>query len=176
MIRLNVCDDFLKEIEIYLQSNSLAHRSHGNGNKRQQQIGLVGEILTEHYFLGTFPNLSERKLKFDGGYDFIYNGQKIDVKTMERKVDIRSNYVHNFFKVQEDFTCDIFIFNSFNSKKNILEICGWLPKKEFISKSILFNAGSIRIRADGTMFKLREDNYEIRNDKINSIELLKENK
>ena len=120
----------------YLKNNNMGNRHSANGNKEQQFVGLIGEVLTKKIFkkMHTFEN------GFDGGYDFIHRTNKIDVKTMGRTVDVKDYFVHNFIAFQETYDCDIYIFNSLNKKiKNLIYVDGlqkqiYLRTQYFIRK------------------------------------------
>ena len=146
------CWDFLKK-------NNLGNRLEANGNKEQQFVGLIGEIMVVNLF-GLEYKFSQG---FDGGFDFIYKGKKIDVKTMGRTVDPKPYFVNNFIAFQKDFNCDYYIFTSLNKKTNELTICGYLSKEDLLKKSTLYKKGTKRTRTNGTSFILKADTYEIEN-------------
>ena len=153
----------------YLKENNLGNRHSANGNKEQQFVGLIGEIITKKYF-----GIEHKWLKgFDGGYDFIYNNKKIDVKTMGRNVTPKDFYVNNFISFQKDFDCDYYILTSLNKKTNELFICGYLSKTELLDKAILYKKGAIRHRENGTTFKMKADTFEIKNNLLNKIKNFK---
>ena len=158
-----------KELKIkcwnYLQKNNLGNRSEANGNKEQQLVGLIGEIMTLNFF-GLEHKLSNG---FDGGFDFTYKGKKIDVKTMGRTVDPRPDYINNFIAFQKDFDCDYYIFNSLNKKTNNLTICGFVSKEDLLKKSVYRKKGTKVERSNGTHFYLKTNNYSIENSKLNNI-------
>ena len=152
----------------FLKNNNLGNRHTANGNKEQQLVGLIGEIITKKYF-----GVKHKWVNgFDGGFDFIYNNKKIDVKTMGRNVTPKKFYVNNFIALQKDFDCDYYIFTSLNKIKNELCICGYVSKKELLEKSILYKKGAIRHRENGTTFKMKADTYEIKNNLLNEIKKL----
>ena len=152
----------------YLSKNNMGNRHSANGNKEQQFVGLIGEILTKSIF-----GLKHKYINgFDGGFDLEYKGKKIDVKTMGRTVNMKPYFVYNFIGFQKDFDCDIYIFNSLNKKTNNLEICGWVTKDELINKSSFYKKGDVRNRDNGTCFKMKADTYEIENRLLNKINLL----
>ena len=146
------CWDFLKK-------NNLGNRLEANGNKEQQFVGLIGEIMVVNLF-GLEYKFSQG---FDGGFDFIYKGKRIDVKTMGRTVDPKPYFVNNFIAFQKDFNCDYYIFTSLNKKTNELTICGYLSKEDLLKKSTLYKKGTKRTRTNGTSFVLKADTYEIEN-------------
>ncbi len=164
--------DITEELKLkcwnYLQNNNMGNRHSANGNKEQQFVGLVGEILTKNLF-----NIKHKFTQgFDGGYDFVYKKQKIDIKTMGRTVNVKDYFVHNFIAFQENYNCDLYIFNSLNKKNNKLNICGWITKKDLLNKSMFYKKGTIRKRSNGTSFKMKADTYEIKNYQLNNIKEL----
>ncbi len=164
--------DITEELKLkcwnYLQNNNMGNRHSANGNKEQQFVGLVGEILTKNLF-----NIKHKFTQgFDGGYDFVYKKQKIDIKTMGRTVNVKDYFVHNFIAFQENYNCDLYIFNSLNKKNNKLNICGWITKKDLLNKSMFYKKGTIRKRSNGTSFKMKADTYEIKNNQLNNIKEL----
>tara|TARA_R100000664_G_C2661158_1_gene77309 strand:+ start:48 stop:554 length:507 start_codon:yes stop_codon:yes gene_type:complete len=152
----------------FLSNHTLGNRGIADGNKKEQFVGLVGEVLTKEIFgiKHKFEN------GFDGGFDFKYQNKKIDVKTMSRIVDIKDHYVHNFIAFQQNYNCDVYIFNSINKKTNELTICGWVTKKELKERSIFYKKGTIRKRSDGSSFKMKADTFEIKNNMLNNIKEL----
>ena len=152
-----------KELKVkcwnFLKKNNLGNRLEANGNKEQQFVGLIGEIMVVNLF-GLEYKFSQG---FDGGFDFIYKGKKIDVKTMGRTVDPKPYFVNNFIAFQKDFNCDYYIFTSLNKKTNELTICGYLSKEDLLKKSTLYKKGTKRTRTNGTSFILKADTYEIEN-------------
>jgi len=167
-MRLNIPNELKRNCWDYLSKNNMGNRHSANGNKEQQFVGLLGEVLTKSVF-----GLNHKYTNgFDGGFDFEYKGNKIDVKTMGRTVNMKPYFVHNFIGFQKDFDCDIYIFNSLNKKTNDLEICGWVTKNELISKSSFYKKGDVRTRDDGSSFKMKADTYEIENRLLNNIKEL----
>jgi hypothetical protein len=145
-----------KELKVkcwnFLKKNNLGNRLEANGNKEQQFVGLIGEIMVVNLF-GLEYKFSQG---FDGGFDFIYKGKRIDVKTMGRTVEPKPYFVNNFIAFQKDFNCDYYIFTSLNKKTNELTICGYLSKEDLLK-------GTKRTRTNGTSFILKTDTYEIEN-------------
>ena len=164
-MRLNVPHTLKLKCWDFLSKNNIGNRHSANGNKEQQLVGLIGEVLTKNAF-----NIEHKFTKgFDGGFDFEYKGKRIDVKTMGRTVDMKPYFVHNFIGFQKEFDCDIYIFNSLNKRTNKLELCGWVTKEELLDKSLFYKKGYVRNRDNGTSFKMRADTYEIENRLLNNI-------
>mgnify|MGYP006889518734 FL=1 len=91
---------------------------------------------------------------------------------MGRTVNMKPYFVHNFIAFQENYNCDIYIFNSLNKKNNKLNICGWIKKEDLLQNSIFYKKGSIRKRSNGTSFKMKTNTYEIKNNQLNNIKEL----
>ena len=172
--KLPVEQDLIKLIDTYLLTHNLGSRGVEDGNKRKQQVGLIGELIVHKYLMGAYPHLNEKPDGFDGGFDMEYNGKRIDVKTMERKSYVRPDFVNNFYLLQQAHHADVIVFCSYHAVDNILEICGWVPKKELQTRGIYYAAGTKRIRTDGSSFIFRQNNYEIENKDLMSIDSLKE--
>lgn len=173
IIQISVPQSLIASIEDYLKDHNLGKRGFEDGTPSKQKVGLIGELLVSNYLLGSYPDLKKRPDVFDGGYDILYRGKKIDVKTMERKTYVRPNFVNNFYILQEGHNADIIIFCSYNFIANVLEICGWLPKNELSKRGIYYEAGTKRIRTDGSFFHFRQSNYEVENKDLDFIDTLK---
>ena len=171
--RINVEPGLIKIIEDYLQHHNLGNRGIEDGDHGKQKIGLIGELSVYKYLLGEFPNLKNKKDGFDGGFDIAYNARLLDVKTMGRKSFVRASYVNNFYLLQSDHNSDTIIFCSYHLNEKVLEICGWLSKTELSTRGIFYAAGTRRIRADGSSFIFRQNNYEVENKDLDDIDTLK---
>ena len=168
-MKINIPDNLINSINEFLNTNNLGNRSYGNGNKRNQLVGLIGEFITYNYFFNCYPDF---KTGFDGGIDFIYKNKKIDVKTMERKGFVKPDYVNNFYHCQKDYNSDTLIFCNYNNIQNVIEICGWIPKIELDTKAIYYQKDTIRTRFDGSEFKLNQSIYEIKMKDLYNIKTL----
>ena len=90
-MNINIPKDLKLKCWNYLQKNNMGNRHSANGNKEEQLVGLLGEVLTKQLF-----NIEHKFSNgFDGGYDFIYKENKIDVKTMGRTVNVKDYFVNN---------------------------------------------------------------------------------
>jgi len=150
--------------------HNFGNRGKGDGTKSQQLIGLIGQTIVADLLNLNRPSAN---IGFDGGYDFLIKGRKIDVKTMGRTVSVKQHYVHNFVGYQKLFDVDYYLFCSFNKALKVLSICGIKAKEEFEKKAKFYRKGQLRFRDDGTSFPSKAPLYEIRQfdlDPINSIE------
>ena len=153
----------------FLKDNNLGNRFTANGNKEEQYVGLLGEMMLCKV-MGVHHNMAKG---FDGGFDLLIKDRKTDVKTMGRTVDPKPHYVNNFMALQEHFDCELYIFCSINKKTSEFTICGWVTKQELLHKAKLYPKGTIRTRTNGTTFELKADTYEILNSELNHIYDLK---
>lgn len=110
---------------------------HG-GTPEQQFYGILGQNVLSKYFYNLYPTNrdnyipSDKSCTFDGGYDYIINGKKVDLKISTRSCDFNMEYVHNLHAAQVDspnYECDFYLFASFNKKTNLLQICAIIPKE-----------------------------------------------
>jgi hypothetical protein len=168
-IKIQVTDTIREFCIKYLQTNSLGNRGVEDGTFEQQLTGLIGEVILYQYLKGKLPDFDTKLNSFDGGFDIEHNNNKIDVKTMGRNSFVKDDYVNNFYDMQKKYDCDILVFCSFHKSQNILEICGWIEKKDLNTKGIFYKAGTTRIRENGTTFKFRQDNFEVMNKDLNEI-------
>jgi len=149
-----------------LKNHSLGKRHSFNGSKEDQYIGLLGEYMT-----ALILELPVEFIEgFDGGYDLLYKGYKIDVKTMGRTVDPKPHYVNNFLGYQEDLDCDILMFTSINKKTSTYTLCGWIFKSEFLEKAKYFPIGAKRKRDDGSELTVQAPLYEITNNQLRTVQ------
>ncbi|WP_068838875.1 hypothetical protein [Pontibacter akesuensis] len=172
-VRIAVPEKLLLKIEEYLKCHNLGNRGVEDGDKRKQQVGLLGELLTHAYLHGNLPDLDKKTDGFDGGFDILFRNHRIDVKTMERKSFVKPEYVNNFYMLQEGHRADLLVFCSYHATANILELCGWIPKQELATRGRFYAAGTKRTRADGSSFCFRQDNYEVQNKELHAITRLR---
>jgi hypothetical protein len=173
--KIQVPVSLITSIAEYLKDHNLGNRGIEDGNRRKQEVGLIGELVVHHFLFGTYPDLTRRPDGFDGGYDILYRGKRIDVKTMERKSYVRPDYVNNFYILQEGHHADTIVFCSYHNVDNVIEICGWIPKNELGTRGIYYAAGTPRKRTDGSSFIFRQNNYEVKNKDLNDMNTLKIN-
>lgn len=141
-----------------VMNHNFGQRGKGDGSRRMQAIGIMGQIMFADLLHHPRPTGENG---FDGGYDFVIDGKRVDLKTMARTVDVKPHYVHNFVGWQLKYDCEYYVFASYNTEKNILSICGVIKKDDFLKKATYYNQGDKRYRDDGTFFLARTPLYEI---------------
>ena len=162
----------------YLSTRNLGQRaSGGNGSPEQQKHGMWGQMTVSHWLTDEYPDLMASSDGFDGGVDITYLGMSIDIKTMGRNVPgDKPWYVNNLNASQTTniYKADTYIFCSYNKKKHVVDIVGWLPKQCLELKSDYFEAGTDRERDDGTFTHCRTNMFEIPNSDLLDISYLKQ--
>jgi len=130
----------------FKEVGTLGQRGKFDGTPKRQRMGLVGQIIFTD-FLG-LPRPTPQK-GFDGGWDFILNGVKYDVKMRSGTVDFRPNFAINFVEQQINYPCDIYVFGYCNRETWKFFFLGYLTKKEFIAKAKLYKEGEVRPNPKG---------------------------
>lgn len=162
MIRLKITDEQI-EYATYLVNNcNYGRRGKFDGDKPKQLVGMLAQTVLADYLKQPRPDTSEG---FDGGYDYIINGKKVDVKCMSRKGYMIGNYVHNLIAYQKNYDVDYYIFTSLNTTTNELEVCGVINKEQFFSKADLYEKGTVRHKGK-TAFTLEAPTYELKQYKL----------
>lgn len=169
MLRIDVPVSIRLEIVDYVRSCNFGKRNYGNGNEHQQVIGVIVEWAIHYLLLGYYP---EKNNGFDGGYDFIYNGRYVDVKTRIKPRFNRPNDWNSFFTCQMKHKADTIIFCSYNSEEGLIEVCGWIDKSEIVKIGKFWPAGSKRDLGNGKVLTLRLEEYQLFNYQLNDIKTL----
>ena len=165
MIRLKITDEQI-EYATYLVNNcNYGRRGKFDGDKSKQLVGMLAQTVLADYLKQPRPDTSEG---FDGGYDYIINGKKVDVKCMSRKGYVIGNYVHNLIAYQKNYDVDYYIFTSLNTTTNELEVCGVINKEQFFSKADLYEKGTVRHKGK-TAFTLEAPTYELKQYKLHLL-------
>ena len=99
MIRLKITNEQI-EYATYLVNNcNYGRRGKFDGDKSKQLVGMLAQTVLADYLKQPRPDTS---VGFDGGYDYIINNKKVDVKCMARKGYMIGNYVHNLIAYQKN--------------------------------------------------------------------------
>ena len=165
MIDIKVTKEIIEHSEKQIDKHNFGQRFEFNGNKEQQLTGVIGQsAIMFNFSLGMVESNG-----FDDGFDLIYSGLKIDVKTMGRKTSVKPYFTNNFVALQDKFKPDIYIFCSYNILIQQLTICGWISKQHFNEKRKFYSKGNKRFRSDGSFFITKTDLYEIGMNDINDV-------
>jgi hypothetical protein len=156
----------IEHCKTVLANHNFGKRFTANGTKEQQLTGIIGQSVVMDFFEKGFVDGSSG---FDEGVDLVFNNKTIDVKTMGRTTSVKPGYTNNFLQLQDYFKTDVYIFCSYNKKKKVLTVCGWITKEDFIQKRRFYPKGSIRTRFDKSTFTTFADLYEIDNTDLNNV-------
>lgn len=172
-IILKISEVYKQHVWEFTKDNNIGNRNHFNGTREQQFIGLIGEHKVRemmgmpgnepvHYY-GEWHLLPEIKsIGFDGGFDIeLIGGERFDVKTMTRNVQVQDHHEHNIVASQIKYDVDYYIFCSLNKKQNTLSVDGYVSKFEFLKWSNFYEAGKIITRDNGSTFKIGPDTFSI---------------
>ena len=167
MFVIKVKPEIIQHGKEQVKKYNFGQRYTANGNQEQQLTGIIGQsVIMDLFGLG----LVDGSTGFDEGVDIVYEGVKMDVKTMGRTTDVREGYVNNFIALQKGFDTNVYVFCSYHKRKRELTVCGWTTKSDFLKKAQLFKKGSIRTRSDGSTFVTKADLYEIANKDLNDVD------
>jgi hypothetical protein len=162
-------DSVMKQYaEDFVRHNNIAMRGQFDGDKNKQYIGILGQVAFYNYLFKKFPKL---ETGFDNGIDLVYKNYSIDVKTMSRKGFMKESYVNNFVGLQKKYNVDILVFLNYNYEEQIIEICGWIWKRDLDSLANFYPKGSIRTRDDNKTITCQADLYEIPQSRLNEFRL-----
>jgi hypothetical protein len=125
MFRVPITQEQKEYTARQLKTGSLGHRGTFDGSYRKQFIGLLAEVVVADILKVERPVVTHG---FDHGIDFNLDGLYLDVKTMERKGDVRSHYVNNVVAAQLRYNTMIYLFTSLNTVGNLLTVCGLMGK------------------------------------------------
>lgn len=157
-----------KYAEDFVRHNNIAMRGQFDGDKNKQYIGILGQVAFYNYLFKKFPKL---ETGFDNGIDLVYKDYSIDVKTMSRKGFMKESYVNNFVGLQKKYKVDILVFLNYNYEEDVIEICGWIWKRDLDSLANFYPKGSVRIRDDKKTIICQADLYEIPQSRLNEFRL-----
>lgn len=130
--------------------------------------GIVGEMV----YQSIFPRAKKTPDK-SIPFDFYHNDIKVDVKCKYRKVDPKENFEASFFAYQtwNSFkNVDRYVFMSTKDDFSKVWICGFLDKKDFMDRAVLWKKGQV----DPTNNKVfHEDTFSVFYRQLNKYELRK---
>lgn len=150
--------------QIYIKKVNLGNRSWGrNGTKEEQFNGLVVQYtilkMLGVNFSSNTTNSSE--LKFDNGIDFTMLNCNLDVKSRSSKFSMQYMYVHNIMQSQLAYATDFYILCNYNTKANVVEVCGVVRKADFnlYYKQFLHYAGERLKNNSGKEITVQQNMY-----------------
>lgn len=128
--------------------------------------GIVGESV----YQALFP-LAKKSPDKDVPFDFYHDGLKIDVKCKFRTVAPKKNFEASFFAYQMGHrfqNVDRYVFMSTMEDFSKVWICGYIDKKDFMSRAVLWKRGQVD-PSNGKVF--HEDTYSVFYSQLNKYTL-----
>jgi len=162
MITLVPTEKTLELAKQYATKIGSLNKSITNGEINNQ--GALGELAVRTY-LGL-----ENKLESTYDYDFIYNGKKVEVKTMGTNFIPNNTYLCAINKNSSFQQCDIYVFCFLNNKTKKVYIAGWIEKDLFYNKCYYQEKNKPFLSLTSG---LKEDQYLVSINELNKMELLK---
>ena len=141
MINLKITQEQINYATQLVEKSNFGNRGKFDGDKSKQLVGMLAQVVVADYIRQPRP---EPSTGFDGGYDYIINGKKVDVKCMARKSDMFGDYVHNLVGYQKNYDVDYYLFTNLNTRTNTLQICGVITKQDFFKHAKYFPIGASR--------------------------------
>lgn len=141
MINLQITQEQIEYATHLVDTANFGNRGKFDGDKSKQLVGMLAQTVVADYIRQPRPIASTG---FDGGYDYIINGKKVDVKCMARKSDMYGDFVHNLIGYQKKYDVDYYLFTNLNTKTNTLQICGVISKQDFFNNARFYPIGTSR--------------------------------
>ena len=165
MIRLKISNEQIEYAKYLVNNCNYGNRGKFDGDKSKQLVGMLAQTVLADYLRQPRPDTS---VGFDGGYDYIINGKKVDVKCMSRKGYVIGNYVHNLIAYQKKYDVDYYIFTSLCTATNELEVCGVISKQDFYNMATFYKEGTTRYKGH-TPFTLQAPTYELQQYRLHLV-------
>jgi hypothetical protein len=172
ILQVEITDELICKVERYRDKHPWANKGYFDGTPEQQLRGMIGQIVVWRLLVGSSPTPNDLKEAFKKGFDVPFCDLQTEVKTKGTNIFVSDNFEHTFPKLQrpiEDF--DVVVFCNYNRSKNILQICGWLPKETFLERSVLVLKGT---KASNGLFCFSVDTYLIYNSALHDMKFLLE--
>ena len=150
--------------QIYIQKKNYGNRSWGrNGTKEEQYNGLVVQYTILKMLGVDFSSNtnSNSESKFDNGIDFTMLNANLDVKSRSSKFNMQYMYVHNIMQSQLSYATDYYILCNYNTKTNVVQVCGVVRKSDFTTyyKQFLHIAGERLHNNSGKEITVQQNMY-----------------
>lgn len=129
----------------------------------QRWVGEIGEIITYRALMMVDMNHTTWHTKEAAGKgDFDFLGDRIDVKTVKRKVPMQLHYEAQITKRHAQTPCDTLLFTCYEFPRKKLHVLGAITKNDFLHMAKLYRAGDsvhkdYTIRAGHEILSVRVD-------------------
>ncbi len=153
------------EYESHFKNGSALNERTVYARKSSRLAGIIGEMV----FVELYPQAEKSK---DYGYDFLYNGLRVDVKTKCRHCPPRISDQASVFSYQNGKRTDLLYFMSTTPEFERIWLCGWITITEFLHHPELERWRGGQIDTSNGM-KFIADTLSLRYEQLNSIQLKK---
>jgi hypothetical protein len=154
---------------IELETKQFSRRGIFDGNPYQKLLGVLNEVVICDELGLDRPVLNEKPIS-DKGYDFVFDGLKIDVKArvFNPKFGNPCNprFDHLVPITQIKPVTDAFLFTAINARNKHIMVCGYLTKTEFLKRAFLAKKGQTFRKYNGSVFTLKTNNYVVLNENL----------
>jgi hypothetical protein len=134
MIRIGITEDHLRKQKSWSSFKGNRHTFRTDGGNV-----FVGD-LAEVVFQEMYPD-AKRISEVDYEADFVWHGERIDVKAKQRNCRCQPNYSCSVERRQRNLNCDWYAFFSLNQRNNEIEFLGWRDKISFFDNAESWNVG-----------------------------------
>jgi hypothetical protein len=162
MFRIAIKPEIIAHGQYLVKNTNYGNRGVDDGDKHDQLIGIVAQCAIMDLMGYELPEVTHEA---DGGIDIVYDGIKIDIKTIACKSYPTLNYSAIIFANQKHYQTDVYIFSMVHREDKMLTITGWMDKADFFKKATMRKKGDV-INAKLT---LRSDDYELKIAELNQV-------
>jgi len=152
----------------YVAARNIAQRGHWDGTPEQQRDGMICQVIVYKYLFEKWPDLRQIPDKPDP-VDIYYNLLKIDVKGVRQQTFTEKHYHMNLAACQAHYKSDTIIFCGYHLLYHMVEILGWIPKKEICQAKNYRHQGTVEPNG----FKVKESCFTVLCRDLLDIEILK---
>lgn len=153
------------EFRSHMKNSIVLNEKTVYARKSSRLAGIIGEMV----FVELYPQAEKSK---DYGYDFLYNGLRVDVKTKCRHCPPRISDQASVFSYQNGKRTDLLYFMSTTPEFERIWLCGWITITEFLHHPELERWRGGQIDTSNGM-KFIADTLSLRYEQLNSIQLKK---
>lgn len=170
IIKKCISDEFINEAKNYMLNKTL-NRSITSGARN-----LMSTIAELYYLdmMSHIPHIRDIEYPRTTDYDVLLNGVKIDIKTKQRTVEPKKDYMASIVAYSKNIQkCEWYAFCQINVNKsgNFTDFyyIGAISKEKFFKKAIFKKKGESDgdNMVNGSKFLIREDCYNLSYDKLN---------
>ena len=166
MFRIALKPEVIAHGQYLVKNTNYGNRGVDDGDKHDQQNGIVAQCAIMDLMGYELPEVSHEA---DGGIDIVYDGIKIDVKTIACKNYPTPRYSASVMAKQKHYQTDIYIFSMVHREDKMVTVTGWMDKADFFRNAKLRNKGDY---INEYLPCLRSTDYELKIAQLNQVDSL----